>query len=152
MCANLLQSYLTLCDLVDYSPSRLLSVHGILQTRILEWVVMPSSRGSAQLRDWAHVSYISCICRQVLYHGCHLGSPLLTVLISHGSYNRWAIPCLFTAVYLCWRGLEVQRGHGREAPWKRNCSVYRCSFSYRAGEVGMKVDWKGSKRNGPKEA
>ena len=26
------------------------SVHGILQARILEWVAMPSSRGSAQLR------------------------------------------------------------------------------------------------------
>ena len=27
------------------------SVHGILQERILEWVVVPSSRGSSQPRD-----------------------------------------------------------------------------------------------------
>ena len=27
------------------------SVHGILQARILEWVAMPSSRGSSPLRD-----------------------------------------------------------------------------------------------------
>ena len=27
------------------------SVHGILQARILEWVAMPSSRGSSQPRD-----------------------------------------------------------------------------------------------------
>jgi len=27
------------------------SVHGILQARILEWVVMPSSRESSQPRD-----------------------------------------------------------------------------------------------------
>ena len=34
------------------------SVHGILQARMLEWVVMPSSRGSSQPRDRTHVSYI----------------------------------------------------------------------------------------------
>ena len=32
------------------------SVHGILQARILEWVGMPSSRGSSQTRDWTYVS------------------------------------------------------------------------------------------------
>ena len=32
------------------------SVHGILQARILEWVVMPSSRESSWLRDQIHVS------------------------------------------------------------------------------------------------
>ena len=32
---------------------------GILQTRILEWVAMPSSRGSSQLRDQNHVSCIA---------------------------------------------------------------------------------------------
>ena len=37
------------------------SVHGILQARILEWVAMPSSRGSSWPRDWTHVSCISCI-------------------------------------------------------------------------------------------
>ena len=31
------------------------SVHGILQARILEWVAMPSSRGSSRLRDWTGV-------------------------------------------------------------------------------------------------
>ena len=32
------------------------SVHGILQARILEWVAVPSSRGSSQLRDQTHIS------------------------------------------------------------------------------------------------
>ena len=32
------------------------SVHGILQARILEWVAMPSSRGSSWLRDQTHIS------------------------------------------------------------------------------------------------
>ena len=34
------------------------SVHGILQARILEWVAMPSSRGSSQLRDRTCPSHI----------------------------------------------------------------------------------------------
>ena len=35
------QSYLTLCDPINYSPPRS-SVHGVLQARILEWVTIPS--------------------------------------------------------------------------------------------------------------
>ena len=50
MCAQALQSYLTLSDPMDYSlPGS--SVHGILQAKILEWVAMPSSRGSSQPKD-----------------------------------------------------------------------------------------------------
>ena len=41
------------------------SVHGILKARILEWVAMPSSRGSCQPRDGTGVS---CIGSQILYH------------------------------------------------------------------------------------
>ena len=48
----------TLCNAVDHT------VHGILQTRILEWVAFPFSRGSSQPRDQTpglpH-------CRQILY-------------------------------------------------------------------------------------
>ena len=32
---------------------------GVLQARILEWVVMPSSRGSSPPRDWTQVSHIA---------------------------------------------------------------------------------------------
>ena len=56
---HLLQSCLTLCNFMDYSlPGS--SVHGILQARILEWVVMPSFRESSRPRDWIHVSCVSC--------------------------------------------------------------------------------------------
>ena len=34
------------------------SVHGVVQSRILEWVAIPFSRGSSQLRDW---TWVSCI-------------------------------------------------------------------------------------------
>ena len=39
------QLCLTLCKLMDYT------VHGILQARILDWVVFPFSRESSQSRD-----------------------------------------------------------------------------------------------------
>ena len=32
------------------------------------WVAMPFSKGSSQPRDQIHVSYVSCIGKQVLYH------------------------------------------------------------------------------------
>ena len=35
------------------------SVHGILQERILEWVALPSSRGSSQHRNQTHISCIA---------------------------------------------------------------------------------------------
>ena len=44
------QSCLTLCDPKDCSPLGS-SVHGILQTRILEWFAIPFSRGSSCPRD-----------------------------------------------------------------------------------------------------
>ena len=54
----------TLCDPMYCSlPGS--SVHGILQVRILKWVVISSSSGSCWPRDWTHVS---CIFRQFLYH------------------------------------------------------------------------------------
>ena len=51
-------------------------VHKIHQAKILEWVAMPSSRGSSQSRDRTWVSDISCIVRRVLYLQHHLESPL----------------------------------------------------------------------------
>ena len=54
-CVLSLQLCLTLCDPVDCSHQAS-SVHGILQARTLEWVAMPSSRGSSPPRDWTHVS------------------------------------------------------------------------------------------------
>ena len=48
MHAKLLQLCLTLANPMKPSVS---SVHGIFQARILEWVAMPSSRGSSRPRD-----------------------------------------------------------------------------------------------------
>ena len=49
------QSCLTFCHPMDCSPPGS-SVHGIFQARILEWVAMPSSRGSSKPRDRTRVS------------------------------------------------------------------------------------------------
>ena len=40
----------------------------ISQARILEWVAISFSRGSSGPRDWTHVSCMSYINRQILYH------------------------------------------------------------------------------------
>ena len=62
-----LQSCPTLCNLMDCSlPGS--AVHGILQAKVLEWVAMPSSRGSSPPRDQTHVSCVSFIGRWVLDH------------------------------------------------------------------------------------
>ena len=57
--AKLLQSCPTLCGAMDCSLPGF-SVHMMLQTRTLEWVAIPSSRGSSQPRDWTHISFVSC--------------------------------------------------------------------------------------------
>ena len=47
------QSCPTFCDPMDYT------VCGILQARILEWVAIPSSKGSSQPRDQTQVYHIA---------------------------------------------------------------------------------------------
>ena len=56
-CVLITQSCPTLCDPMD-SASPGSSVNGILQVGILEWVSIPSSRGSSQPTGWAQVSCI----------------------------------------------------------------------------------------------
>ena len=49
----------------ELQPARLLCE--IPQERILEWVAIPSSRGSFWSRDWTWVPYASCLGKQALY-------------------------------------------------------------------------------------
>ena len=51
------QSCPTLCDPMDCSLPGL-SVHGIFQAIILEWIAISFSRGSSQPRDRTQVSHI----------------------------------------------------------------------------------------------
>ena len=61
------QSCLALYNFMDCSPPGF-SVHGILQARILQLVAVSSCRGSSWPRDWNHVSWVSCIGKQILCH------------------------------------------------------------------------------------
>ena len=54
VCVLVVQSCLTLYDPVDCSPPGL-SIHGIFQARILEWVAIAFSRRSSGPRDQTQV-------------------------------------------------------------------------------------------------
>ena len=79
MRGKLLQSSPTLCNAMDHSPPGS-SVHGILQTRLLKWFAMPSSRRSSWPRNQTHVPYVTCIGRRVLYHCSLPGSSVHGIL------------------------------------------------------------------------
>ena len=75
------------CMPSHFSHGGLCATHGLQSTRSLcpwdspgkklEWVAMPSFRGSSPPKDQTQVSYTSCIDTWVLYHWCHLGSPVM---------------------------------------------------------------------------
>ena len=69
------QLCVTLCNPMDCSPPGS-SVHEILQTRILEWVAISSSRGSSWPRDQTYVFYIPFTGRQILYHWAAWGNTM----------------------------------------------------------------------------
>ena len=70
--AKLLQLCPTLYDTMDCNPPGSL-VHGIPQARTLEWVAMPSSRGSFWPRVWTHI--LSDEIKVTLgFYGCFLWS------------------------------------------------------------------------------
>ena len=86
MGAKSLQSCLSLCDPMDCSPSGS-SVHGLLQTRILEWGAMPSSRGSSQPRDWTSVSYVFHVGRRSFFF--LLAPPGKSIVKSTTDVKKW---------------------------------------------------------------
>ena len=63
ICIQAFQSCTTLCNPMDCSPLGS-SVLGISQASIWDWVALPSTRGSPQLRD---ETCISCVGRWILY-------------------------------------------------------------------------------------
>ena len=69
-------SHIWLCNPMDCSPP-VSSVYEISQARILEWVAISSSRRSSRPRDWTHISYSSCIGRQILYHWATWEAPYI---------------------------------------------------------------------------
>ena len=75
-----------LCNPKDCRPPGC-SVHGILQTRILEWTAMPSSRGSSWPRDGTRVSSVSCIAGG-FFPLSHQISPYIMIRILNRSFSK----------------------------------------------------------------
>ena len=73
-----LLSCVRLCNRKDCSPPGS-SVRGLLRATILEWVSSPFSRESSQPRDR---TWVSLICRQILYCLSYQQSPVSSVLQS----------------------------------------------------------------------
>ena len=101
------QSCLTFCDPVDCSPPGS-SVYGISPARILEWVVIFSSRGSSRPGAQTCISQVSCSAgpfftteppgRDVLISGCGLAEKDTDIRISMGrrgagSFSLWVSRC-----------------------------------------------------------
>ena len=90
------QLHLTLCDPMDCSP-RGCSVHGILQTKILEWVAMPSSRGSSWPRQGLNqcslMSFLLAALQNAYFHTC---KNVWNITILQGSLPLHPYQSLFT--------------------------------------------------------
>ena len=90
---------LTLCDPMDHSlPGS--SVHGILQTRILEWVAMPSSREDKYVTpNSSTISrlHLAGVSKEVTVHlldlqGCtYSGRKSILCLIAQYSQGLWGL-------------------------------------------------------------
>ena len=102
MCAvcSVAQLCLTLCDPMDYT------VHGILQTKILEWVAFPFSRGCSQ-HQGLNPGLLHC--RRILYQLSHKGSPGILEWVTHpfsrGSSrprNRTGVSCIAGWFFTNW--------------------------------------------------
>ena len=77
MCAKLLQSCPVPCDPWTVACQAPLSIGFSRQEYWVGWHFL--LRGSSWHRDQTHISYISCIGRQVLYRWRHLGNPIFFV-------------------------------------------------------------------------
>ena len=69
--AKYLQLSLTVCNSTCCGQPGS-SAHGILKSRILEWVAVPSSKVFPWTRHQNCIFYVSCTGRWVLYHQHHL--------------------------------------------------------------------------------
>ena len=81
------QSCLILCYPTDCSLP-VSSVHGIFEARILEWVTISYSRVSSQPKYQAHISWISCFVKWILYHCATCEAPMWV-----GIKENKVIPC-----------------------------------------------------------
>ena len=100
------------------------SVHGISQTRVLEWVAIPFSGGSSQPRDllldrqilyhWA-IREASHTCVVLVIEGHHIGKSTTSTLLGQSYRNvskwgraNWKLVLLVSVCASCyWKGLVI---------------------------------------------
>ena len=88
------QSYLTLCDPMDYI------VHGILQARILEWVPYPFSKASSWPWNRTGASFIAggFFTNWAIREASIINSSVyIKCLINSSCYNKW-LPSLYNSI------------------------------------------------------
>ena len=96
MC-SVAQLCLTLCDPVDWSQAGC-CVQEILQARKLKWLDISSSRGPYLTQGSNHISYISCIGRQILYH-CVSWEVVVVVVVVQPLSHVWLFAIPWTAAH-----------------------------------------------------
>ena len=125
--SSVAQSCPTLCDPTDCNPPGS-SVHGIFQARILEWVVISSSRGSLQPRDQTHISCVSCTGRNILYHWVTWEAPINTKHLHIDSQ----VTCFETLTHEICSIAEP------------TLQMRKLTCSYEATDLGYESNWNGS--------
>ena len=132
MHAKLLQSCSTLCDPMDCSSVGS-SVHGIPQARILEWVAMPTSRGSSRPRDRTQVC---CTGGQLLYHSTTAKSLQLCPTLCHPldcSPPGSSVHGISQARILEWVAMPSSKGSSPP----RNQTCVSCLQHWQAGSLPL---------------
>ena len=129
------QLCLTLWEPMDCSPPGS-SVHGISQTRILEWVAISYSRGSSRPRDGTRISCdscISCVGRQILSCWVSHWVPSRVAYLLSNTVRSLIVPVFpyLPPLLRQWapRGLDYNQlwfSHGRSYPPHHRCLRSTC--------------------------
>ena len=128
---------------------------GILQVRILEWVSMPSSRGSSQPRDHTCILWVSCIAGRFFFFFflplSHWGSPIIALLpCKKDNFIRFSKECksFWNFLYSPLNLLKFSQRRNRisfedrirSEPWRRNQMCVGLNWAPTSGISGAVSD------------
>ena len=108
-CSSRFSLFATLWTVAHQVPP-VSSVHGFLQARILDWIAMPSYRGSFQSRDWTH---ISCVIGRFLTHWATWEAPCNLVL-GNKEASLTAFPSFYNLLFPPFTTLPAGSSGGQE--------------------------------------
>ena len=142
-CAKSLSHVWPFATLWTVAHQALLSM-GILQARILEWVAMPSSRGSSQPRDWTQASHIAGGVFNWLSHQGILGWVAYPFSRESSWPTNWTgVSCLAGGFFTSWATREARSIYNlcRGCPGGAMQEVQRCEFNPWAGKIPWGRKW-----------